>query len=83
MTVDHTLRYRQTDGGEFVLRGKPFRFVGLNMRGLAHYGDRDALKASVNGNDERQLQLDVARDMGVTPHVAQYPDTDRRRIAKP
>lgn len=30
-------------GNEFILNGKAFRFIGVNIRGLAHYGKGDVL----------------------------------------
>lgn len=46
-------------GRHFVVDGRTFRFVGVNLRGLAHYG----LSDPVRGADAAQ-QLQAARDMG-------------------
>lgn len=51
---------------EFRLLGKPFRFVGVNIRGLVHYGTpdpEDAVRHSVK--DHQKEQLHFARQMGV------------------
>ena len=45
-----------------MIDGKPFRFVGMNIRGLVHYGDKQFLNFSEE--QHRIVQLDAARDMG-------------------
>jgi mannan endo-1,4-beta-mannosidase len=56
----------QAHGREFRLQGKPFRFIGVNMRGLAHYGTSDPEDA-IRYTEEKQQeqQLHWARQMGV------------------
>lgn len=49
-------------GTEFVLNGHPLRFIGVNLRGLVHYGDQAMLRFS-EPND-RLEQLQKASDMG-------------------
>ena len=47
----------QAKNGEFVLNGRPFRFVGVNIRGLVHYGDSQVcFGASREGDREEQLK---------------------------
>jgi hypothetical protein len=53
----------QARGGEFRLNGQPIRFIGVNIRGLAHYGDPDILGGHTH-EGERDHQLDAARKMG-------------------
>ena len=48
--------------GQFVLGSQPFRFVGVNVRGLVHYGDRQTLEHADEG--QRQENLRAAYDMG-------------------
>lgn len=47
---------------EFVENGHTFSFVGVNIRGLAHYGDTQTLPYSTPQHREEQLQ--AAYDMG-------------------
>ncbi|MBM4346091.1 MAG: cellulase family glycosylhydrolase [Deltaproteobacteria bacterium] len=42
--------------GQFWLAGKPFRFVGVNARGLVHYGGKDLLPYADAGHVEFTLQ---------------------------
>ena len=50
------------EGRNFILNGRPFRFVGANVRGVVHYGDRRLLPHSDAGH--RAVQLDAAKRMG-------------------
>jgi hypothetical protein len=52
----------QVAGDEFMLDGQPFRFVGVNIRGLVHYGGADILPHSQP--EHRDVQLKAAQDMG-------------------
>ncbi len=52
-----------TAGKQFVLAGKPFKFIGMNVRGLVHYGGNDVLPYSQHA--DIGLTLDVAKAMGV------------------
>ncbi len=67
-----------TAGQHFVVNGRKFRFVGVNLRGLAHYGLSDPVRGA-NAAD----QLQAARDMGARvvriflPH-AQVPAEETR-----
>ena len=54
--------FAQIRGDQFVLGGAPFQFVGVNVRGLVHYGDREMLSAS--HVDDREIQLAEARSVG-------------------
>jgi len=47
---------------EFVENGHTLRFVGVNIRGLVHYGDRATLPHSTPGHRIEQLQ--AAHEMG-------------------
>ncbi len=42
--------------GQFWLDGKPLRFVGVNVRGLAHYGGKDVLPYADAGHVALTLQ---------------------------
>ena len=52
----------RAQGGEFVEDGRLFRFVGVNIRGLVHYGDPSTLQHAQKGHQQEQLQ--AAYDMG-------------------
>lgn len=52
----------QVAGQEFVERGQTFPFIGVNIRGLVHYGDRRTLQHSTEGH--RLEQLRAAYEMG-------------------
>jgi len=49
-------------GNEFVINQRAFRFIGVNVRGLVHYGDRRTLEHASEGH--RREQLAAAYDMG-------------------
>jgi hypothetical protein len=49
-------------GGKFWLKGKEFRFVGMNARGLVHYGYGDVLPWAPA--DHADLVLDTLKAMG-------------------
>ncbi|MDQ3250044.1 MAG: hypothetical protein M3Q45_12665, partial [Chloroflexota bacterium] len=53
----------RVQGNEFVVAGLPFRFVGVNIRGLVHYGDGQTLQHAADSH--RFDQLRAANDMGV------------------
>jgi len=57
-----TRGFIQVDGDEFVLDGRPFRFIGFNIRGLVHYGDPQILRHS--RPEHRDTQLRAAREIG-------------------
>ena len=46
--------------GQFWLDGQPFRFVGANIRGMAHYGEGDLLPFSQSG--DRQVNCAALRN---------------------
>ena len=50
----------QRAGRDFVLQGRRFRFIGVNLRGLVHYGQNPGLPIA-----NAQQQLQAARDSGV------------------
>lgn len=52
----------RTQGTDFYLDGQIMRFVGFNVRGLAHYGEGDVLPYSQTS--DRQTNLGAMRDMG-------------------
>ncbi len=49
-------------GTEFILGGQRLRFIGVNVRGLVHYGDGQTLPHAPDGHRSEQLQ--AAREMG-------------------
>lgn len=49
----------QAVGSQFVTAGRPFRFVGVNLRGLVHYGQSPGLPFA-----DARTQLKAARAMG-------------------
>ncbi len=50
-------------GDQFIVNGQEFRFVGVNLRGLVHYGaDKPVLEHS--NKEDRKRQLAVARRLG-------------------
>jgi len=53
----------QVKNGAFVLQGRPFRFVGANIRGLAHYGD-PLLFFGASREGDREEQLKGAQRIG-------------------
>lgn len=54
----------QRRGRDFWLHGQPFRFMGLNLRGLAHYGRRSSDPLHHSHLGHRDSQLRHARDLG-------------------
>ena len=55
------ISFVQVRGNEFVLENRSFRFIGVNLRGLVHYGSDKFQAASAN----QAQQLRAASDMGV------------------
>ncbi|MGB0384564.1 MAG: cellulase family glycosylhydrolase [Ardenticatenaceae bacterium] len=53
----------QTKSGHFTLNNRAFRFVGANIRGLLHYGDRRILQFS-DQTRHPDIQLNAASQMG-------------------
>ncbi len=45
--MEPTKQFGRRDGRRFVVGDQEFKFVGFNMRGLAHCGDKNVLPASV------------------------------------
>lgn len=75
--------YVRAVGQHFAVAGRKFRFIGVNLRGLAHYGLSDPVRGA-NAAD----QLQAARDMGTRvvrlflPHAqVSVEDTRSRLIA--
>ena len=54
------IAFVQVRGNEFVLENRSFRFIGVNLRGLVHYGSDKFQAASAN----QAQQLRAASDMG-------------------
>lgn len=52
----------QTRGVQFTLKGEPFKFIGVNIRGLVHYGLIDDLPQT--SLEHRDIQLQAASQMG-------------------
>jgi hypothetical protein len=52
----------QLAGDKFQVKGKPTRFIGVNIRGLVHYGHDPAYFAHAP-REHRDLQLNAASDM--------------------
>jgi hypothetical protein len=52
----------QVSGSEFRLNGQPIRFIGVNCRGLLHYGDQDVLRHA--HPNHQSIQLQFARQIG-------------------
>ncbi len=52
----------QVVGNEFMLNAQRLRFVGMNIRGLVHYGDGTLFPASNPGHQD--IQLNAAREIG-------------------
>ena len=52
----------RVQGSEFVADGRPLRFVGVNIRGLVHYGDGRTLPHTTLEHVREQLV--AAREMG-------------------
>jgi len=55
-------QFVSADGREFYLNAEPFRFVGFNVRGLAHYGEGDLLPYS--SSSDRQTNLGFMNSIG-------------------
>jgi hypothetical protein len=56
--------YGYTNGRELRLNGESFRFVGVNLRGLIHYGDPTFVRTTESRDGDRQNQLNQARNIG-------------------
>lgn len=52
----------RTDGTKFTVNDRSLRFIGVNIRGLLHYGDHRLLRHSHPGHADEQL--DAAQQMG-------------------
>lgn len=71
----------RTAGRDFVVAGRRFRFIGVNLRGLVHYNQAPGRP----GADARQ-QLRAARDMGArvvrvfAPYAEVSPDATVARM---
>jgi len=53
----------QAKNGQFLLNGRAFRFVGVNVRGIVHYGDPQVCFGASREGD-RQEQLKGAQRIG-------------------
>ena len=51
-------------GREFVVQGRPFRFFGYNLRGLAHYGRRTTDPLMYSRPEHQLSQLQRVYDLG-------------------
>lgn len=56
--------YIYTNGTQLGLNGHQFRFVGVNLRGLIHYGDPSFQRTQSSVPGDRQNQLNQARAIG-------------------
>lgn len=70
---DHFIQPR---GTQFILHGQPFRFFGLNLRGLIHYGRRHADPLRFSRLEHRQSQLQEAQRIGARVVRLFLPDKD-------
>jgi murein DD-endopeptidase MepM/ murein hydrolase activator NlpD len=52
----------RVQAGEFVADGRPLRFIGVNVRGIVHYGDERTLPYTTR--DHAREQIRAARAMG-------------------
>jgi len=52
----------QTNGSKFTVNGQALRFIGVNIRGLLHYGDTRLLRHSHHTHAD--IQLRAAQEMG-------------------
>lgn len=57
-----TRDFVRVHAGEFVADGRPLRFIGVNIRGLVHYGDGRTLPFTTR--DHAREQLRAARALG-------------------
>ena len=57
-----TRDFVRVQAGEFVVEGRPLRFIGVNIRGIVHYGDERTLRFATR--DHAREQLRAAREMG-------------------
>ena len=70
-------------GQHFAVNGRKFRFIGVNLRGLVHYGLSDPVRGA-NAAD----QLAAARDMGARvvrvflPHAQVSAEETRSRLIR-
>jgi hypothetical protein len=76
--MEPTRQFVRRDGRRFVVGDQEFKFVGFNMRGLAHYGDTNVLPTSAH--EQRAEFLAEAGAAGSTvvrlflPHSTVHPD---------
>jgi hypothetical protein len=54
----------QANGRGFTLSGRPFRFLGFNLRGLTHYGQRSSDPLMYSRPEHRFSQLQRVYDLG-------------------
>ncbi|HXF62981.1 MAG TPA: NBR1-Ig-like domain-containing protein, partial [Caldilineaceae bacterium] len=66
----------QRRGNEFFVNGQPFRFIGVNMRGLLHYGRRQSDPLRFSRLEHRASQLEAAQNMGARVVRFFVPDRD-------
>ncbi len=72
-----------TCGDEFVHDGQSYRFIGMNIRGLVHYGGGDALPYSNLGHIEENLAgaagfgCRVARVFAANKHISHQEAVNR------
>jgi hypothetical protein len=62
---DLAVDFFEVHDGQFFLGDQPFKFVGMNIRGLIHYGDQyiQGLRDNSHPGD-RNIQLQAAKQMG-------------------
>lgn len=77
----------QTNGSTFTVHGKALRFVGVNIRGLLHYGDTRLLRHSHHTHAAMQLRgaqemgARVVRVFGANRHLGMEDTGNRLQLA--
>jgi hypothetical protein len=74
--VEAPANFVQRRGCDFWLHGQPFRFMGVNVRGLAHYGRRSSDPLHHSHLGHRESQLRHARNLGARVVRFFLPDKD-------
>jgi hypothetical protein len=72
-------RFVQVNGRAFVVNGRPFRFFGYNLRGLAHYGQRSRDPLMFSRPEHQFSQLQHVYNLGARVVRLFLPDRDVTR----